>query len=281
MPGKNIIGGQAVIEGVLMKNENKIAIAVRKPNGKIKIKKELLREPSVQLLKWPFIRGFRILVETLIIGLKALTYSANEAEGKEENKMSKKEISLIMFISTFLAVGVFLIIPFFLTKWITKEYNLTFNLIDGIIRIILFVSYVLIISTMGDVKRLFQYHGAEHMVVNCYEKGEPLTVRNVKKCPTFHKRCGTSFIMIVLIIAIITFSLITPKTWAMRLLSRIILIPLIAGISYEILRITPKIKNNLLSTIITWPGKMIQKITTARPDNKMIEVAIKALISVI
>lgn len=267
------LGGQAVIEGVMMKSENKLAVAVRLPNSKIKVKVEKLKKLN-KFWRIPVIRGFVQLILILIIGIKALSWSADQQLAKEE-KLSAFGMALTILFSLGMAVLFFIIAPFFLTKLIVEK-GFLFNLVDGIIRIIIFIIYVVIIAQMKDIKTLFRYHGAEHKTVNCYEAKLPLTIKNIKKFPTLHPRCGTAFILIVLIISIFIFSLVH-GTWQLRLLSRIILIPVIAGISYEILKLSARFRNSIIMKIITAPGLAMQKLTTAEPTERMIEVAVKAL----
>jgi len=271
-------GGQAVIEGVMMKSSKNIAIAVRMPDGKIKIKKENLAKRK-KWIRAPFIRGITMLVEMLIIGIKALIWSADQQLGKEE-KISKKEVTLTIILSMLFAVGIFVVLPFFLTGFIVKQ-GFWFNLIDGLIRVAIFVLYILIISLFSDVKTLFQYHGAEHKAVNAYESEKKMDYKTVRKYTTLHPRCGTMFIFIVLLLSIILFSLIIWDQWYIRLGSRIVLIPVIASISYELLKLGDKHRDNIFLKIMTYPGLLLQKITTREPSKKQIEVAVKALQAVV
>lgn len=274
------IGGQAVIEGVLMRSKNKTAIAVRKSNGKIKIKKEKIKSVSDKypFLKWPFFRGILNLIEMLVIGIKALTWSADEqVEPEKGEKISSWELFLTFFIATVVTVLLFILLPLYLSKLLIKSSGLLFNLVDGIFRIIIFILYIYLISRMKDIQRVFQYHGAEHKAVHCYEEKKKLNVKNCKKYSTAHLRCGTSFLIIVLIISILVFSLITNKTFLIKFLSRIFLIPVIIGISYEILKILDKYQKNFLIKLIATPGLWVQSLTTKEPDDRQIEVAIKAL----
>jgi uncharacterized protein YqhQ len=271
------IGGQAVIEGVLMKNDERVAIAVRRPDNTISVKKEKMAPVSkrIKFLGWPFFRGTVNLVEMLIMGIKSLNYSANEAMGEEE-KISNKEFAVTTIIACVVAVGLFILLPLYLTK-LTGTKGIVFNLIDGVVRIALFVAYVFAISFMTDVKRLFEYHGAEHKTVHCYEEGKALTVANVKKYGTAHRRCGTTFLLIVLAVSIIVFSFIVSESFIVKLAARIVLLPVIAGISYELLKLGAKFPDSTVLNTLVWPGMMLQKMTTKEPDKKQIEVAIKAL----
>ena len=280
--GSNI-GGQAIIEGVLMRTKDRVAIAIRKPNQKIKIKKLKIRSFQNKFFKLPLIRGIIALIETLIIGIKALNYSANENLEETEKKKQEK-ISPIYFIITalfslILALVIFKFIPLLITQALTTKTliknKILFNIIEGLLKIIILFVYILIISRMKDIQRIFQYHGAEHKVVNCYENKLPLTLQNIKKFSTIHTRCGTSFIILVLIVSIIIYSFLPNDiTFIQKLTYRILLLPLIAAISYEIIKIK---KSNFLIRILTYPGTLLQKLTTKEPDEKQIEIAVKAL----
>ena len=292
MSKKINIGGQAVIEGVMIRSPNYNVIAVRKNKG-IKIKKEKIKQRK-GFYKLPVIRGFFNLVDMLVIGMRAINWSANQQLGKKE-KIGKKEIGLSIIFAIVFGLGLFVALPYFLTNLIgyyeeTKPFS--FNLIDGIIRIVIFLLYIIAISLMKDVRTLFQYHGAEHMSIHCYEKGKKLDAESIKKFSTLHPRCGTAFIMIVMVVAILTFSVITPVILAIfpQLLNmgtfprkiilffiRISLLPLIAGLSYEFLKFSAKFEKNPIMRIFIWPGLLMQKITTKKPNKKQIEVAMAAV----
>ena len=268
------IGGQALIEGVLMRNKDLIGIAVRKSDGKIKTEKHTFSLFN-KYRKFPFLRGIFVLIETLYIGTKALIYSANEAADEGE-EVSKKEIFFSILISVLFGVGFFVLLPLYLTK-IFISGGILFNVIDGLLRVLVFVLYVTGISFMKDIKRVFQYHGAEHMAVHCYEHKKKLTVKNCRDYSTIHVRCGTNFLFIVLILSIIVFSFVTSENFIVKILSRIILIPVIASSSYEFLKLSAKFESFFLIRILTKPGLWLQKITTRKPENRQIEVAIAAL----
>ncbi|MBS3138493.1 DUF1385 domain-containing protein [Candidatus Woesearchaeota archaeon] len=272
------IGGQAVIEGVLMKNKERLAIAVRLENGKIKVKKRVLTQLP-KILRIPFVRGVTTLVYIMVIGIQSLVWSANQALGKDE------ELTVMELVGTLLISGVFALLFFvgipFTIATLTGLHGFWFNLVDGIMRVIIFLLYVYCISFMSDVKRLFQYHGAEHMTVSCYEFGHPLTVENVRKQSTIHPRCGTSFIMLVLIISILLLTFISSDTWYIKLGWRLALVPIISGISYELLRLGGRFRQSSLMKIIIAPGLLVQRVTTQQPDDKMIEVAIMSLKNVV
>lgn len=271
------IGGQAVIEGVMMKGEKDIAIAVRKKK-KI-ITKKIKYTPATEkckILKLPILRGIANLIEMMIIGVKALTWSADQQVGKEE-KITKKELAITMFISFGAVILIFVIAPYYLTKIFVKEPTLKFNLIDGAFRIVIFFIYLYAIGLMKDMKRVFQYHGAEHKAVNCYEANAKLTPANAMKYPKEHIRCGTSLLVIVIIVSILLFSLIRDPRWYVNIPIRILLVPVIAGIGYEAVKLASRFERNLLVRIVTLPGLLTQKFTTKEPNEKQLEVAIKAL----
>jgi uncharacterized protein YqhQ len=285
---KPAVGGQAVIEGVLMMNDNKLAIAVRKPNKKISIKKETLNSfiRTHKFFKLPLIRGIFMLLDTLVVGIKALTWSANEAieedtTKKNNGKISPWELTWTLILSIGGAVGLFVLLPLWLTKLVTSDHGFWFNLYDGLIRLGIFFAYVYIIGLMKDVRRVFQYHGAEHKAVNCFESKDKLTVANVLKHSRFHPRCGTTFIFIVLIISILVFSLFILESWWAKLGIRLIFIPIIASVSYEILRLGGKYYKNKIVRAIVFPGLCTQWFTTREPDADQVEVAIKSLKAVI
>lgn len=287
------IGGQAVLEGIMMKHNEEYAVAVRKPDGEISVKKEKYHS----IVKWkvltttPFIRGVFNFIDSMVIGIKTLTYSASfyeEEEEKEEvlteeavKKKEKKEKLLMgatVAFSVVAAVAIFMVLPYFLTsflKGLIPSYQVR-TVIEGLVRIGFFVLYVLLISRMEDIQRTFMYHGAEHKCINCIEHGLPLTVENVRKSSRQHKRCGTSFLFLVLAISIVLLLLIRVDSAVMRVVVRILLLPVIAGISYEVLKLAGR-SDNILINLISSPGLAIQKLTTKEPDDDMIEVAIQAV----
>ncbi|MBI2652407.1 DUF1385 domain-containing protein [Candidatus Woesearchaeota archaeon] len=294
MPNQKInVGGQAVIEGVMIRGLNNYVVAVRK-NKKIITKKGIIQKKKYNFLKWRFIRGFVNLVEMLIIGIKSLMWSAEQAAPKEE-KIGKNEFIFTILVSVGFAILFFIALPYFLTNLIgftEEKLPILFNIIDGVIRILIFLIYILLISFIKDVKTLFQYHGAEHKAIHCYEKGKKLDVRNVEKFTTLHPRCGTSFLLIVFIVSILVFSLLPSiilryypnfsnfNVWLRKGILfpvRILLIPFIAGISYEILKTSDKYQKSLLFKSISMPGLLLQKITTKEPTSKQTEVAIFSL----
>jgi uncharacterized protein YqhQ len=273
------IGGQAVIEGVMMKSPTAVAIAVRKPNGKILVqkKKEIPWARRSGILRIPVIRGAVSLIEMLVVGMRTLNWSAEQQATKKEEKIKGWEIGLAMLFAILLAVGLFIVLPFYLAKIFIATRGFSFNLLDGLFRAAVFISYLVIVGRFADIRRTFQYHGAEHKAVHCYEAGKKLTVDNVKKFAKEHLRCGTSFFAIVIVIAIIVFSLIKTQSTLFNIATRIVVIPIIAGLSYEVLKLSSRYYSNPVLKLIAAPGIAIQKLTTAEPDRKQIEVAIAAL----
>ena len=276
------IGGQAVIEGVMMRSGNVWTVAVRNPEKEIVVKRENVRKLP-KPLKWPLIRGVIALVQSLSIGIKALLYSA-EASGHEEEKPSSLSMFFTVFLAVIIGIGLFLLFPLYGTKLLgilyqsINESSLMFNLVDGIIRVAVFLSYILLISLNKDIRRVFEYHGAEHKAVHAFEAGVELTPENADKYSTLHPRCGTSFLLIVMMLSIVVFSLI-PKDWPFidKFLSRLVLMPLIAGLSYEFIKLSSKKMNNKFIKMIAVPGLRLQKLTTGQPSFDQLEVAIRAL----
>jgi uncharacterized protein YqhQ len=295
------VGGQAVIEGVLMRNKEKIAIACRTEKGKIILKKQTLTPLTKKfpILGWPFLRGIIGFFQMLIIGMKALTYSTNVALGEEEEVLKPWEIVGMIGLSLLFSVALFVAVPYIVTHYMgfdERTAPIAFNLVDGVIKLIIFITYVIAIGYMEDIRRVFQYHGAEHKAVNCYEAGVKLTIKNVQKYSTIHPRCGTSFIAFVLLIGIFILSVIAPLTnfvfpgfatlsfWPQKVILfalRIVFLLPIASISYEILKLAGKYRENKILQLVNSPGLLIQKITTQEPDDKMVEVAIKSLKAVL
>lgn len=284
---KKNIGGQAVIEGVMMRAPNKFVIAVRQPDGTIAVKRDDIKLDSSKILKKPIIRGLIGLYDALVLGIKALNFSAEKAmpeEFEKNGKASKMETFFSIFLGIALGILLFLYLPLQITELSKKLFPivehsfLVFNLVDGVLRIIFFVIYLLIISQMKDIKRVFSYHGAEHKCIYAYEAGKELTVENARCMSRFHPRCGTSFLLIVLIVSIFVFSLIPKDShFLIKFGSRIIFMPLIAGISYEILKLSGKHAGNVIVKILIAPGLWLQKITTREPDDAMLEVAMVSI----
>ncbi|MCF8011274.1 MAG: DUF1385 domain-containing protein [Clostridiales bacterium] len=277
-------GGQAVIEGVMMRGPQTRSVAVRCPDSTIVIDEKPVSSITSRhkILRWPMIRGVIILFESLIMGLNALSYSANQALGEEE-ELTTRDLVFTIGIAVVLAVLLFIVVPTGATHFlVSREYgSLIENLVEGIIRIGVFLLYIVGISFMPDIRRVFEYHGAEHKTINAYEAGEELETENVQRYSTFHPRCGTSFIIIVLIVSILVFALLGEQVLWWRIVSRILLLPVVAGVSYELLKLSAKFENNPLFKLIIMPGKLIQKLTTNKPDDSQVKVAIAALSAVL
>jgi uncharacterized protein YqhQ len=279
------VGGQAVIEGVMMRGVDWWSLAVRRPDDTIGVHEYPLTSymKKYWVLRWPIIRGMVALFESLVIGIRALTISANESLGEEEEQLGKKEIGVTLIIAFAFAIGLFFLAPLFLTglldHWLGKGF--LFWLVEGCIRVGIFLVYLAIVTQLKDLRRVFEYHGAEHMSIHALEHGDELTVANVEKYKTLHLRCGTSFLLIVLVVSIFVFAAVGRPDWYLLILSRVILVPLIAGISYEIIRFAGKHENSRAVRIIMAPGLGLQWMTTKHPDGAQIEVAIAALEKVI
>ena len=276
---KPIVGGQAVIEGVMMRGFGKVATAVREQGGNIKVQVKPVSSITERfpVLKLPILRGAVSLFESLMLGMKSLSYSA-QVSGEDDEELTDREIILTMILAMAMACGLFLAIPTFTAKFFhtLTDDPIALNLVEGFVRLAIFLVYLLAISRMNDIRRVFQYHGAEHKTIFCYEADLPLTVANVKKFPRLHPRCGTSFLLIVMLVSIFVFALTGwPELW-LRILLRIILLPIVAGVSYEIIRFSARSKNSLVK-LATLPGLWLQYLTTREPDDEMIEVAIKSL----
>ena len=283
------IGGQAVIEGVMMRAPRAMAIAVRRPSGEIVVKKDEVVPLSERfpVVKLPIVRGAVALFQSLIVGISALNFSANEAiaeedaDGTEKKELSSWAMAGTMAVAFGFGILLFFIMPLYLTKLMVPvigQSNLVFNLVDGVIRVAVFLLYIVSISRMNDIQRVFQYHGAEHKSIFAFEAGDPLTVENVRGYSRLHPRCGTSFLLIVMVVSIVIFSMI-PKLWPFYLKagSRVVLLPLIAGVSYEFLKWSAKNDQSPLVRLIIAPGLALQKLTTREPDDSQIEVAIRSM----
>lgn len=296
MEKKTTVGGQAVIEGVMMRGSKGLATAVRLPNGSIEVKKESSESLTKKnkFFGFPIIRGFISLIESLIIGIKSLEYSASFFEDDEEESESKfdkwfdkvfkeKGNSVLMGISLVLSLAfstlLFFILPTALTSLVKKAITsnvVVLNIIEGIIRVIIFISYIFIVGKLEDIKRVYQYHGAEHKTIFCYESGIDLTPENAKKFGRLHPRCGTNFLFLVMVISIIIFSFTGWQSIGQRVISRVLLLPVVSGVTYEVIKWLGK-SDSKISKIIAWPGLLLQKITTQEPDESMLEVAITSL----
>lgn len=277
------VGGQAVIEGVMMRDAHRTATAVRLPSGDIDVETRTVSSirDRYPVLNLPLIRGSVIMVESLIIGMRALSFSA-QAAGEEDEQMTKKEIAMTILFALVLASILFIVIPTGAAHLAAgyTDAPIVFNLIEGGIRLMVFLLYIWGISFMGGIRRVFQYHGAEHKTIHCYEAGEALTVENVQKFPRLHPRCGTNFLLIVMVVAIVFHVFFGwPDLW-LRILSRLAILPVVAGVSYEIIRFAGRSENHLVHILIT-PGLWLQYLTTRPPADEMVEVAIESLKAVL
>ena len=285
------IGGQAVIEGVMMKNKDQYAVAVRKPDGEIEIQKKTSKSlrDRYPIFNIPIVRGVVTFIESFSLGTGVLNYSASFYEEDEKKDMTEEEkkkaekkesilTALVMVLAIVLAIGIFVLAPFFLMEALSgvipsPELR---GLIEGVIRVLIFIVYVKLITLVKDIKRLFMYHGAEHKSINCVENGEDLTIENVKKQSTEHRRCGTSFLLFVMVVSILFFMFIVVGAIWLRMLLRILLIPVIAGLSYELIRFLGSHEGKAVY-VISRPGMWLQRLTTSEPDEEMIEVAIASV----
>ena len=271
-------GGQAVMEGVMMRGRKHMATVVRRSDGELVNNTQLVPALYTGRLRMvPLVRGITVLIESLALGIKTLMYSANVALEEEGEKMEGWPVWLIMAFALAVAVALFFITPLFITRLFSLESTLLFHLIEGIIRLAFFIAYLKLISLMPDIKRVFAYHGAEHKTINAYEAGIPLEVEAVKEYGKAHVRCGSSFMFMVLLLAILVFSLIGRPTLWLMVLSRIVLVPVIAALGYELVYFTARHTNNPLVKVIIAPGLWLQSMTTREPDDGQIEVAIAAL----
>lgn len=291
------IGGQAVLEGIMMKNKDKYAVAVRKPNQEIEVcvKEYKGITKGNKILNLPFIRGVFNFIDSLIIGMSTLMFSAEFYEEEETEEVKKGDkvadslfkekaesaiMTITVIVAALIAIGLFVVLPSIASDLIKKYFHIIsytiISLIEGLIRITLFLIYIFLISRMKDIQRTFMYHGAEHKCINCIEHGMELNVANVLKSSRLHKRCGTSFLFLVMAISIIFFILIPVQQPVMKIVVRILMIPVIAGVSYEVLRFAGQHEGKLVD-IVSAPGMALQKLTTKEPDEKMAEVAIKAV----
>ncbi len=285
------IGGQAVLEGVMMRAPRAMAIAVRRPNGEIIVKRQQTPPLSERfpIVKLPLVRGAVALVSSLIIGIRALNFSANEAmveAGEEGNEGKKEELSSWALAGTMVmafgfGIALFFLLPLYLTKLLVPvmgDSTILFNLVDGLVRVVLFLLYIWSIARMQEIQRVFQYHGAEHKTIFAFEHGDDLVVEKVRNYSRLHPRCGTSFLLIVMLVSIAVFSLI-PKAWPFvwKALARVVLLPLIAGISYEFLKWSAKNDQHPLVKLVIAPGLALQRLTTREPDDAQLEVAIRSV----
>ena len=289
------IGGQAVLEGIMMKNKEKYSVAVRKPDGQIEVRTKVYRSIAgdSKWTKLPLIRGVVNFIDSLVLGMESLSYSASFYDDEEEQEPGKFEKLLVKLFgekaekvvmgctvafSVIMAVAIFMVLPYYISG-IFRNFivsNTLLAVLEGVIRLGLFTLYVVLISCMKDIKRTYMYHGAEHKCINCIERGRELNVKNVRKSSRYHARCGTSFLFIVMVISIVFFIFIRVDSPILRVVFRILLVPVIAGVSYEFIRLAGRTDNPLMK-VLSLPGKAMQKLTTREPDDDMIEVAIAAV----
>ncbi|HJA06139.1 MAG TPA: DUF1385 domain-containing protein [Candidatus Mediterraneibacter pullicola] len=285
------IGGQAVLEGIMMRNGGKYSVAVRKPDGEIAVDVQEYKSfiPWETPLKIPFVRGIFNFVDSLVVGMKTLTYSASFYEEEEEVEMTEAEaekaektdkilMSLVLVLSVVMAVALFMVLPYFLSRFVEQRTSsrVIMTVFEGVIRVAIFLGYIFLISRTKDIRRTFMYHGAEHKCINCIEHGLELNVDNVRKSSKQHKRCGTSFLFFVMIVSIIFCFFITTDSQVLRIIMRIALLPVIAGVSYEIIRLAGNSDNPVIN-LLSQPGMWVQNMTTKEPEDDMIEVAIRAV----
>lgn len=286
MVEKISIGGQAVIEGVMMRSPQWLATAVRKPSGEIVYKKTKISSNRGKLAKIPFVRGAVSLFDALVMGIKELTFSANQSEVEEEEQITQKEAVMTTVVSLALGIGLFVVIPSLIGSFVFSNNKIHSNLLEAVLRLVFFIFYIWVISFSKDVKRVYEYHGAEHKSIYAYENGLELTPENAKKFTTLHPRCGTSFLLIVMLISIIVFScmdfiLPVPKDMLQKIIIkvvlRVIMMPVIAGISYELQRYSSNHLDRCWVKLVAFPGLSLQRITTKEPDLDQLEVAIVAI----
>src|SRR3954453_17035877 len=274
-------GGQALIEGVLMRGRDAVAVALRHPDGEIVYATERLDAGfhGTRWSKWPLIRGLVVLYETLIVGTRWLIRSANVQAEDEGIELGKGSVAIMLLLTLVAGIGVFFLLPLFIASVTVSGPDPTIfqSLVEGLIRVAIFLGYLLVIGRSPDVSRVFQYHGAEHMTIPALEAGDPLTVGEVRKYPTAHQRCGTEFLVVVILLSIIAFSFVGRQTPLVMIASRILLIPVIAAVGYEILRFGARHRKNPLVKVLLCPGLLVQMITTKRPTDDMIEVAIVSM----
>ena len=275
-------GGQALIEGVMMRGRDAIAVALRHPDGRIVYEHERLDSGTVhghRAAKWPFVRGLVVLYETLVVGTRWLIRSAGLQAEEEGVEIGKGSVALMLGITAVLGIGLFFILPLLVASVTAGniENDLVQHFVEGLTRIAIFIGYLVVISRTPDIHRVFQYHGAEHMTIHALEAGDPLRPEYVRKYPTAHQRCGTEFLVVVIMLSILAFSLVGRQTPLVMIASRILLIPVIAAIGYELLRLGARHRSNPVVRVVMWPGILVQKITTKQPTDDMIEIAIVSL----
>ena len=273
-------GGQAVIEGVMIRGQRNIAVACRRPDGSIAVQRQPLTPIFTgRLRRIPLIRGVIAMAETLTLGMRALSYSANVAAEAEGEEIGKGSMAGMLLVSLTIAIGIFFVIPVLASDRLEGLLgsSIAANIAEGVIRLALFLGYILLIGRMNDIRRVFMYHGAEHMTVHAQERGDPLCIDHIRRYPTAHPRCGTAFLLVVMVVAIVAFIFVGREPFWWLIASRIVLVPLIAAISYEIIRFSGRHADNPLVHLITAPSLALQSLTTRQPDDDQIEIAIAAM----
>ena len=273
-------GGQAVIEGVMIRGQRNIAVACRRPDGSIAVQRQPLTPIFTgRLRRIPLVRGVIAMAETLTLGMRALSYSANVAAEAEGEEISKGSMAGMLLVSLTIAIGVFFVIPVLASDRLEGLLgsSIAANIAEGVIRLALFLGYILLIGRMNDIRRVFMYHGAEHMTVHAQERGDPLRIDHIRRYPTAHPRCGTAFLLVVMVVAIVAFIFVGREPFWWLIASRIVLVPLIAAVSYEVIRFSGRHADNPLVHLITAPSLALQSLTTRQPDDDQIEIAIAAM----
>lgn len=273
-------GGQAVIEGVMIRGQRNIAVAVRRPDGSVATMcRPLTPIFTGRLRRVPLVRGVITMAEMLTLGMRALSYSANVAAEAEGEEISTGSMAGMMLVSLSIAIGLFFLVPVLASDWLEGLLgsSLAANIAEGVIRLALFLGYIVLISRLEDIRRVFMYHGAEHMTVHAQEHGDPLEVERIRRYPTAHPRCGTAFLLVVMVVAIAAFIFVDREPFWWLIASRIVLVPLIAAVSYEVIRFSGRHADNPLVGLITAPSLALQSLTTRQPDDDQIEIAIEAM----
>ena len=281
---KNTYGGQAVIEGVMIRGQYNVTTSVRNPQGQIQTRvKPIGNIFTGNPRRFPLIRGILALAETLYLGMDSLSYSASVSDGESDEEISKLSIASMIGFSILIAIVLFFLLPLIASKPFEGVFgsDIISNVVEGVLRLVIFVLYIFGIGLMSDIRRVYMYHGAEHMTVHAMEKGDPLVVAEIRKYPTAHPRCGTAFLLTVMIIAILVFTLVPRDPFWMVIISRIVLIPVIASLSYEVIRLSGKYSQNVMVGLIMAPSLWLQKLTTRQPDDEQIEVAISAMVAAV
>jgi uncharacterized protein YqhQ len=281
MPERRVYyGGQAVLEGVMIRGPRSMAVACRRPDGAIAVRQELLRGVYTSgVRRVPFIRGALVMWETLALGIRSLIFSSNVAAGEEDRNIDAAAVWTTLILSLLLVAGLFFVVPAVLAGWLDEwiESEFVVVLVEGLVRLAMIVAYIGLIGLVPDIRRVYAYHGAEHKTIHALEHGEPLTPAFIQKHSTAHVRCGTSFLLTVVIVSIFVFGLVGNPDFLLRVLSRVLLIPVIAAIAYEVIRLGGAFERNPVTRLLMWPNLALQALTTRQPDDEQVEVAVRAL----